>query len=177
MGCDVVAGGSSCYVQSACSAVRARSNKHDDMLPLPLPLLLLLLLRHIFRLIPVPNQQAEAFEPEVEEEADDPQQQQQQLDRQTSPAAAAAAKPAVPVVIRPKGLIPGAKAMQGKPAAATAGSKPPPPAAAAADKDAASERAAALMKEFAQPAPAASGSKRLVKVGVVSGGVWCRVDT
>ena len=124
--------------------------------------------------------QAEPFESEVEE-ADDPQ--QQQLDRQTSPAAAAAAaaaKPAGPVVIRPKGLIPGAKPLQGKPAAAKAaatagGSKPPPAAAGAAaaaeDKAAAAERAAALMKEFAQPAPAA-GSKRVVKVGWVLGVVW-----
>lgn len=113
--------------------------------------------------------QAEPFEPEVEE-ADDRQQQQeqQQSDGQPSSAAAIAAAPAavkpVPVVIRPKGLIPGAKPQPGKPAAATAAAAKP--TAGGSSGSAAAEKAAALMKEFAQPAAAAGNTaKKVVKVG------------
>jgi hypothetical protein len=133
--------------------------------------------------------QAEPFQPEEEEEeeADDSsqqQQQQQQSGEQPNPAAPAAVKP-IPVVIRPKGFIPGAKPQQAKAAAAAAGPKKPGSAAETAaaasggsgSGSAAAERAAALMQEFAQPvaaaAAASSGAKRVVKVsrqgGVASG--------
>jgi hypothetical protein len=118
--------------------------------------------------------QAEPFEPEVEQDADnDDAEQQQQQQQQHAPADTTAAAPAaikpVPAVIRPKGLIPGAKPQPGKPAAAVAKLAA---AAAAADGSsggsAAADKAAALMKEFAQPAPAAgSTAKRVVKVGDV----------
>lgn len=114
--------------------------------------------------------QAEPFEPEVEEDADDTQQQQQQRPDKQGSAAAAPVKP-MPVVIRPKGLIPGAKPQPAKPAAVAAVKLPAAAAAGGSSGGAAAEKAAVLMKEFAQPVPAAAGgggtAKRVVKVGVV----------